>query len=174
MSHQSIVGHYKFIKKSPNFKLRVMHHDTKITNVLFTATGKGLCVIDLDTVMPGYIISDMGDMFRTYLSPVDENEKDTGLISVREQYFAAIVKAYYKEMCMELTVSEKNSFVYAGSFMIYMQAIRFLTDYLEGNLYYRCAYDSQNFERAFNQLVLLRKLNGKKELLLEIVSKIIS
>ncbi len=170
---QSIVAQYLFIKSSPDFKLRVMHHDTKISNVLFTANSKGLCVIDLDTVMPGHIISDMGDMLRTYLSPLDENQKDTSLIVIREKYFKAIVKAYYQEMNQELTSLEKQSFVYAGNFMIYMQAIRFLTDYLQGDLYYPCTYELHNFDRAFNQMVLLSKLDEKKEQLLEIVSEII-
>jgi Ser/Thr protein kinase RdoA (MazF antagonist) len=75
-SHVNIVGEYESIKANPEFKLRVTHHDTKISNVLFDDAGKGLCVIDLDTAMPGYFISDVGDMMRTYLSPVSEEEKD--------------------------------------------------------------------------------------------------
>jgi Ser/Thr protein kinase RdoA (MazF antagonist) len=75
-SHSDIVTEYKNIQSNPQFKLRVTHHDTKISNVLFDSNGKGICIIDLDTVMPGYFISDVGDMMRTYLSPVSEEEKD--------------------------------------------------------------------------------------------------
>ena len=71
------------IKTNSNFKKRVTHHDTKISNVLFDANNKGLCVIDLDTVMPGYFISDVGDMLRTYLSPVSEEEVDFSKIEIR-------------------------------------------------------------------------------------------
>ena len=72
-------------------KKRVMHHDTKISNVLFNRVNEGICVIDLDTLMPGYFISDVGDMMRTYLCPVDENEPDFSKISIRNNYFHAIV-----------------------------------------------------------------------------------
>jgi Ser/Thr protein kinase RdoA (MazF antagonist) len=69
-----IVKEYEKLKSDPAFKLRVTHHDTKISNVLFDDKDKGLCVIDLDTMMPGYFISDIGDMMRTYLCPVSEEE----------------------------------------------------------------------------------------------------
>ena len=74
--NKNIVETYENILHNPAFKLRVTHHDTKISNVLFNEKDKGLCIIDLDTVMPGYFISDVGDMIRTYLSPVSEEEKD--------------------------------------------------------------------------------------------------
>ena len=73
---KEIVDNFNKIKLNKNFKKRVTHHDTKISNVLFDKNGKGLCVIDLDTVMTGYFISDVGDMLRTYLSPANEEEKD--------------------------------------------------------------------------------------------------
>ena len=82
-----IVTRYNAITRSPDFKLRVTHHDTKISNVLFDSEDKGICVIDLDTVMPGYFISDVGDMMRTYLSPVSEEEKDLEQICIRDDFF---------------------------------------------------------------------------------------
>ncbi len=84
-------------------KLRVTHHDTKISNVLFDESGKGICVIDLDTIMPGYFISDVGDMFRTYLSPANEEVKDFNTIDVRDDFFRAIVQGYVSTMGTELT-----------------------------------------------------------------------
>ena len=160
-----IVEAYERIKTNPDFKLRVTHHDTKISNVLFDTYDKGLCVIDLDTVMPGYFISDVGDMMRTYLSPVSEEETDFSKIEVRDDFYKAIVQGYYKEMNNELTEAEKQHFFYAGTFMIYMQALRFLTDYLNNDVYYGEKYPKQNFNRAKNQLVLLGKLKGKENLL---------
>ena len=117
-----------------------------------------MCVIDLDTVMPGYFISDVGDMMRTYLSPVSEEETDLTKISVREAFYQAIVEGYHAEMKDELTEGEKQHFFYAGQFMIYMQALRFLTDHLMGDVYYGARYEGHNFCRAQNQIVLLEQL----------------
>ena len=158
----SIVNDYKLLKKDPQFKIRVTHHDTKISNVLFDGAGKGLCVIDLDTVMPGYFISDVGDMMRTYLSPVSEEEQDFDKIEVRDDFYKAIVQGYYGEMKEELTEQEKGSFFYAGTFMIYMQALRFLTDHLNNDIYYGAKYPGHNLVRAQNQTILLQRLMEKE------------
>lgn len=162
VSHADIVTEYNAIIENPEFRLRVTHHDTKISNVLFDDNGKGICVIDLDTVMPGYFISDVGDMMRTYLSPVSEEESDFKKIVVRSEFYKAIVQGYYNEMKDQLTDTEKNYFFYAGTFMIYMQALRFLTDYLNLDIYYGARYPRHNYVRASNQLVLLEKLLEKK------------
>jgi thiamine kinase-like enzyme len=169
--HKSIVEVFEKIKTNPRFKLRVTHHDTKISNVLFgREDGIGLCVIDLDTVMPGYFISDVGDMLRTYLSPVSEEKKDFSRIEIREEYFRAIAQGYLGEMQSELSGDEKRHFVYAGKFMIYMQAIRFLTDYLNNDIYYGSKYDGHNFIRANNQIELLKRMMEKEEKLVEILN----
>ncbi len=139
-------------------RVRCTHHDTKISNVLFDENDKGLCVIDLDTVMPGYFISDVGDMMRTYLSPVSEEEKDLSKISIRKEFYDAIVNGYLSEMGEELNAVEKKYFHYAGQFMIYMQAIRFLTDHLNNDMYYGAKYEGHNFVRAGNQITLLQRL----------------
>jgi Ser/Thr protein kinase RdoA (MazF antagonist) len=165
LQHVDIVKEYKKIKINPHFKLRVTHHDTKISNVLFDQNDKGLCVIDLDTVMQGYFISDVGDMMRTYLSPVSEEEADFSKIEIRIDFYKAIVKGYFDEMKDELTDSEKNYFFYAGKYLIYMQALRFLTDYLNNDVYYGSKYEGHNFMRAKNQMVLLEDLLKKKEIL---------
>jgi thiamine kinase-like enzyme len=158
-----LVTEFEAIKQSPDFKLRVTHHDTKISNILFDDKKKGMCVIDLDTVMPGYFISDVGDMMRTYLSPVSEEEKDFSRIEVRDDYFKAIIRGYLHEMHDELSSVEKNYFVYGGKFLIYMQALRFLTDYFNNDVYYGAKYPEQNFVRANNQIVLLQRLLEKEE-----------
>jgi len=169
--HHYIVTISESILNNPAFKKRVTHHDTKISNVLFDDNNKGLCVIDLDTVMPGYFISDVGDMMRTYLSPVSEEEKDFSKIEIREDYFKAIAEGYLKEMNEELTSTEKEHFVYAGKFMIYMQALRFITDYINNDVYYGSKYEGQNFMRAKNQVVLLQQLM-EKEAALSVMIKI--
>lgn len=162
-ANKNIVDTYENILQDPAFKIRVTHHDTKISNVLFNPENKGLCVIDLDTVMPGYFISDVGDMIRTYLSPVSEEEKDFSKIEIRDDYFKAIAEGYLSEMHAELSPTEKNHFVYSGKFMIYMQAIRFLADYINNDIYYGAKYDGHNLVRAKNQMLLLEKLMNKEE-----------
>lgn len=158
MDWSHIKDEYEKIKLSPDFKLRVTHHDTKISNILFDDADKGICVIDLDTVMPGYFISDVGDMMRTYLSPVSEEEQDMSRIMVRKEIYDAIMEGYMSEMKDELTETEKDHFFYAGCFMIYMQALRFITDYLNNDVYYGAAYPRHNLTRAKNQVVLLENL----------------
>lgn len=164
-AQDGIVKTYFDIMRDPEYKLRVTHHDTKISNVLFNKEHKGLCVIDLDTVMPGYFFSDLGDMFRTYLSPVSEEEKKLDLITVRPEIYRAIVDGYTKGMGTILTNKEQQHFYYAGLFMIYMQALRFLTDYLNGDIYYPIQYAEHNLSRAQNQITLLQAyLHQRKEL----------
>jgi len=157
-----IVDEFEKIKSDPGFKLRVTHHDTKISNVLFDENDGGLCVIDLDTVMPGYFISDVGDMLRTYLSAANEEETDFSNIKIRPDYLDAVVKGYLIEMEDELTKKEKESFIFAGKFMIYMQALRFITDYLNDDVYYGSKYEGHNLSRAKNQLILLKLLTEKE------------
>lgn len=148
----------EFERKKPGFKIRCTHHDTKISNVLFDEDDKGIAVIDLDTLMPGYFISDVGDMMRTYLSPVSEEEKDLSKIEIRKNYYDAIVQGYLGEMGEELTSTERESFHFSGKFMVYMQALRFLTDYLNDDIYYGSKYPGHNLVRAGNQAMLLKKL----------------
>jgi Ser/Thr protein kinase RdoA (MazF antagonist) len=168
--YDRIVESYEKICKSNAVKQRVTHHDTKISNVLFNDAGKGLCVIDLDTMMPGYFISDVGDMMRTYLSPANEEEKDFGKIEVRDDYFKAIVNGYLSSMGDELTSEEQKLILYSGLFLIYMQAIRFLADYMNNDIYYGARYEEQNYVRAGNQMVLLKRLDEKAELLEGIIA----
>ena len=169
-TNKHLVKIFEKIKHSPQFKLRVTHHDTKISNVLFDENNKGMCVIDLDTLMPGYFVSDVGDMMRTYLSPVSEEEKDFQKITIRDDYFVAILQGYLGQLKNELSDEEKNHFVYAGKFMIYMQALRFLTDYLNDDIYYGSKYEGHNFVRSGNQLTLLQKLIDKEDKLQALVT----
>ena len=166
---QAIVKQYEAIVDHRIIPLRVCHHDTKISNVLFDENDKGLCVIDLDTVMPGYIISDVGDMLRTYLSPVSEEEQDMSRIHIRKDYFTAIMQGYESEMNALLTATEKELLIYSGKFMMYMQAMRFLTDFLNGNIYYPVAYPLHNLIRAQNQLTLLQRFTEAEPALLRLL-----
>ncbi len=167
--YATIKDEYEAIKNNPEFKLRVTHHDTKISNVLFDSKDNGLCVIDLDTMMPGYFFSDAGDMMRTYLSPVSEEETDISKIEIREDFYEAVVHGYYNEMKDVLTATEKEYFFFAGTFMIYMQALRFITDYFNDDVYYGVKYPNHNLNRAVNQATLLKRLYEKKEKLENVI-----
>lgn len=155
---RGLVEVYAGLKANPGFAIRVTHHDTKISNVLFDSKDRGLCVIDLDTVMPGYFISDVGDMIRTYVSPASEEEVDPGKVAVRREFYQAVHEGYMGEMAEVLSVAERERFGYSGLFMVYMQALRFLTDYLNGDVYYGARYPAQNYNRAANQAALLERL----------------
>ena len=168
-AQKQIADDYENIVQQNIFKKRVTHYDTKISNVLFNAHDEGICVIDLDTVMPGYFISDIGDMIRTYVCPVTEEEKDTSKITIREDYFKAVVDGYLSQMNGELNAAEKNYMVYAGKFMIFMQALRFLADYLNNDVYYGAKYETHNLVRADNQIALLDALLTKENILNKIV-----
>lgn len=167
-ANTSIVHLFKEMINDSSFKMRVTHHDTKISNVLFDQKNQGVCVIDLDTVMPGFFFSDLGDMFRTYLSPVGEDEQEFGLINIRTDIYQAIVKGYANGMGNILTTKERHSFYHAGSIMIYMQALRFMTDYLNGDIYYQIQYPDHNLVRAKNQITLLKRYLDQKEVLQKI------
>lgn len=157
-------GHYKTlyerISTSPiEFPLRVMHHDAKISNVLFhEKTGKVICPVDYDTVMPGYYFSDLGDMIRSMVSAEDENQLTEPVI--RKEFYEAIVNGYTDVLGGILSSSERKYIHAAGLLMIYMQALRFLSDYLNGDIYYQVSRPEQNLERARNQCSLLRNLEN--------------
>jgi len=155
--HYDILQSYNQLMVNNEIPVRVIHHDTKISNILFDDQQNGLCVIDLDTVMPGYYLSDVGDMMRTYLSPANEEEADMAKIHIREDIFMAICKGYMLEMGKVLTETEKRYFIFSGKFMIYMQALRFLTDFLNNDIYYDVKHPGHNLTRAKNQFELLNK-----------------
>ncbi len=166
----SIVKDFSSVKN--DLPIRILHHDTKISNVLLDEqTFEGKCVIDLDTLMPGYFISDLGDMMRTYLCAYDENEADSAKITIREEYFSATLKGYLSEMGDILHTTEKSLILFSGKYIIYMQALRFLSDYLQGSIYYPTRYPTHNLDRSMNQLRLLSQLYEKEKILEQIVSE---
>jgi Ser/Thr protein kinase RdoA (MazF antagonist) len=155
--HQHILETYNQLTSGQEIPMRVAHHDTKISNILFDDEHNALCLVDLDTVMPGYYLSDVGDMMRTYLSPASEEEKDLNKIHIREDFFRAIYTGYLSEMGAILTETEKEHFIFSGKMMIYMQALRFLTDFLNNDIYYGSRYPGHNLLRAQNQFRLLNE-----------------
>jgi hypothetical protein len=170
-----IVEKYENLLQNPDFPNRLMHHDTKINNVLLdTTTQRGICVCDLDTLMPGKVISDIGDMIRTGVSPVSEESTEFELVEVRLGYYKALIEGYLSEMKHVLTPTEKENIIFSGPFLVYMQGLRFLTDYLNGDVYYPIKYPEHNLNRARNQMVLLDDLYDKHETLQQIIDEAIA
>lgn len=158
-----IVKEYKNLIQEGSLTLRITHNDTKINNILFdSTTHKAVCVIDLDTLMPGYFIYDLGDMIRTFVSPVDEEEKDTSKIVVRKNIYKALVDGYLSQMNDSLSAEEKKAIPFSGMMMTYIMALRMLADFLNGDIYYHTTYPGQNLVRANNQLKLLELLSELK------------
>lgn len=172
LNHHFIVSYYQSYLNRPDFLDRVMHHDTKISNVLLAnGDDTGVCVIDLDTLMTGKFISDLGDMMRTYLCAFSENETDMEKIKIRLPYFKATVQGYLSEMGNSLTQTEKELILFSGKYIIYMQALRFLTDYLNGSIYYPITYPTQNLDRTKNQFKLLSELFENEKALQDIIEE---
>ena len=157
-SHQAYVKQWLHFTGHQDAHLRVTHHDTKISNVLFKDDA-AICVIDLDTTMPGYFISDVGDMCRTYLCPVNEACQDLNQIKVLPERWTVIQEGYLEAMGEFLTNFEQDHFAFSGQSIIYMQALRFLTDFLELDQYYRVERQDQNLDRTNNQIQLLKAFN---------------
>jgi Ser/Thr protein kinase RdoA (MazF antagonist) len=172
LTHKYILDYYTSYSHRKDFPDRVMHHDTKISNVLLDdETYEGICVIDLDTIMPGKFISDLGDMMRTYLCAFSENETDLDKIKIRLPYFEAMIKGYLSEMKSILTQTEKELILFSGKYIIYMQALRFLTDFLSSNKYYPTSYPTQNLDRAKNQFKLLHEIALNEKELQDIIEE---
>jgi Ser/Thr protein kinase RdoA (MazF antagonist) len=151
---------------------RVVHNDAKISNVLFdAATGEALGVVDLDTVMPGSALHDFGDLVRSTVSPADEDEPDLRQVGVRLDFFEAIVRGFLAREGAGaiLLPRERELLVFAGRLITLEQAVRFLTDYLKGDGYYRVTRPGQNLERCRTQLRLFELLTARERELEEIV-----
>lgn len=139
--------------------LRVIHHDTKINNLLFDLESKKpIVVIDLDTVMPGTILSDFGDLVRTSACPAEEDESDLSKVIFRNEIYRAISEGFLSELDSFLTKAEKENLHLAGPWLTLMQAVRFLTDYLAGDVYYSTKYPEHNLVRTRCQLRLFQEM----------------
>lgn len=143
---------------------RVTHNDTKINNVLLDdATGEGTCVIDLDTVMPGLAAYDFGDMVRTATCPAPEDEQDLSKVEMEFSLFEALARGYMSTAGGFLTAEEKESLGVAGKLITFEIAIRFLTDYLCGDTYFKVHRQGHNLERCRAQFKLLESLKRQDD-----------
>jgi thiamine kinase-like enzyme len=154
-ARQSIVG----LLVNAGLPERVTHNDTKCNNVLFdNDSGEAICVIDLDTVMPGLAAYDFGDMVRTMTCPAAEDETDLTRVRVDLALFEAVARGYLSSAGSFLTREEKASLVIAGKLITFELALRFLTDYLNGDTYFKIHRENHNLDRARAQFALVASL----------------
>ena len=150
--------------------LRVTHNDTKINNVLIdAATGKGICVIDLDTVMPGLSAYDFGDSIRTGANDCAEDEPDQSKVHFDLHLYEVFAKGYLSTAGASMRRAEKKSLAWGARLMTLECGIRFLTDYLEGDHYFHIAHPDHNLDRARTQFTLVRQMEEVFDQMLEIV-----
>ena len=136
--------------------IRVTHNDTKLNNVLFdNDTNEAICVIDLDTVMPGLALYDFGDSIRFGANTCAEDEPDTDRVKINLDYFEAYARGFLSEAGGSLTQCEKDNLAFSAKLMTLECGMRFLTDYLNGDTYFKTAYEKHNLVRAKNQFALV-------------------
>ncbi len=160
------------IKMSQNneLPLRITHNDTKFNNVLLDQDDNVQCVIDLDTIMPGYVAYDFGDAIRTIINSAAEDEQDLDKVVLNTPLFEAYAEGYLSEAKDFLTEKEIESLWYGVLLLPYMQAVRFLTDYIDGDLYYKTQYADHNLVRTNTQIKLVKELEAHEEELLSILN----
>ena len=164
---QPLIGNIQ----SGDLPLRIVHNDAKLSNVLFKkGSPLGLAVIDLDTVMPGQVLYDFGDLVRSLCCPVAEDSRELEKITGDVQRFEALASGYLDACGHALTKAEKESLAVAGTYMSCLTGMRFLTDYLQGNVYYKTAYPDHNLHRCQNQFTLALDLQKREDQFYQLIS----
>ncbi|HZK08739.1 MAG TPA: aminoglycoside phosphotransferase family protein [Bacteroidales bacterium] len=153
--------------------LRITHNDTKINNILFDDQEKALCLVDLDTVMPGYVHFDFGDAIRTLASTATEDDPEIENIAVDLNLYESFAQGYLKVMKDVLTPTEIETLAYSARLMTYIMAVRFFTDYLLGDTYYKTNYPDHNLVRTRNQLALLQAMEAASDKMESIIREIV-
>lgn len=148
--------------KEGKIPLRVTHNDTKLNNILFDEkTDEGVCIIDLDTVMPGLSLYDYGDSIRFGANTAAEDEPDTRKVSLDLELFRAYTEGYLSEAKDSLTPAEAEHLAFSAYLMTFELVIRFLTDYLNGDVYFKTGYPQHNLVRTRAQIALCKDIDSK-------------
>jgi Ser/Thr protein kinase RdoA (MazF antagonist) len=160
LAHRSIIG----VLLEANLPERITHNDTKFNNVLLDdATGESLCVVDLDTVMPGLALYDFGDMVRTTTSPAAEDERDLSKVAMQFPMFEGLVRGYLSAAGEFLTTAEKEFLTFSGKLITFETGTRFLTDYLNGDTYFKVHREGHNLDRCRTQFRLVESIEREEE-----------
>ena len=160
-SRKAYCSRFVDLIKAAKLPLRVTHNDTKLNNVMFDAfSTKAVCVIDLDTVMPGLARYDCGDSIRFGANTAEEDEPDLGKVGINLDYFRAYAMGFLSEAGESLTQCEKDNLAFSALLMTFECGMRFLTDYLNGDTYFKTAYPEHNLVRARNQFTLVADMEN--------------
>jgi len=160
-SRKAYCSRFVDLIKAAKLPLRVTHNDTKLNNVMFDAfSTKAVCVIDLDTVMPGLALYDFGDSIRFGANTAEEDEPDLGKVGINLDYFRAYARGFLSEAGESLTQCEKDNLAFSALLMTFECGMRFLTDYLNGDTYFKTAYPEHNLVRARNQFTLVADMEN--------------
>ena len=172
LAHESDTAIVVDAIKNGEIPLRVTHNDTKLNNVLFDkTTDEGICIIDLDTVMPGSLLYDFGDSIRFGASTAAEDEKDLSKVECSLKLFEAFTKGFLEELGDSITQNEIDLLPFSAKLMTFECGIRFLTDYLNGDTYFKIHYPGQNLDRCRTQFKLAADMENKMDKMKEIVNK---
>lgn len=172
LAREDMVDIFGNLQKNGEVPLRVTHNDTKLNNVLIdNKTRKGICVLDLDTVMPGLAMNDFGDSIRFGASTALEDEKDLEKVSCSMELFEVYVKGFLEGCAGKLTEKEIEMLPMGAKVMTFECGIRFLTDYLEGDHYYKIHREGHNIDRCRTQFKLVADMEKKWDTMHEIVKK---
>jgi hypothetical protein len=144
------------LKDKGDIRSRVTHNDTKISNALFDMQGNGLCVIDTDTIMPGIIHYDFGDAIRTICNTAAEDEKNLDKVKFSKDFYEAYSKGFLEKIGSSISELERKYLPLGAKSMMFIMALRFLTDYLNGDIYYKTKYPEHNLDRSKNQFKLIQ------------------
>ncbi len=171
--HEAIVDIILKGMKSGEIPERVTHNDTKFNNVMLDkGTGKAMCVVDLDTVMPGSVLYDFGDMIRTTTSPTLEDERDLSRVKMHMPTFQELAKGYIQSAGPFLTPNERSLLAFSGKLIAFTIGLRFLTDYLEGDHYFRVHRPHHNRDRARTQFKLVQSITEQEEAMQQYIDQI--
>ena len=170
LAHEEIARVLGEFQEKGLVPLRVTHNDTKLNNIMIdNTTRKGICVIDLDTVMPGLAVNDFGDSIRFGASTGAEDEKDLSKVSCSMELFEIYVKGFLQGCAGSLTPTEVELLPMGAKVMTYECGMRFLTDYLQGDHYFKIHREEHNLDRARTQFKLVEDMEAKWDIMKEIV-----
>ena len=172
LEREALAGELVGLLKEGKLPLRVTHNDTKLNNILMDAeSGKGICVIDLDTVMPGLAVNDFGDSIRFGASTALEDEKDLSKVSCSMELFDIYAKGFIEGCGGSLTAEELKALPLGAKTMTFECGMRFLTDYLEGDVYFKTHREGHNLDRCRTQFTLVKDMEAKWDEMNAIVEK---
>ena len=172
LDREDVANCFAELQEEGKLPLRVTHNDTKLNNIMLdNKTGRGICVIDLDTVMPGLVMNDFGDSIRFGANTAAEDERDLSKVSLDMELFELYVKGFIEGCGGSLTEKEIELMPMGAKVMTYECGMRFLTDYLEGDVYFKIHRENHNLDRCRTQFKLVEDMENKWYDMQEVINK---